>query len=154
MKPAILSVVLVLVFAAAPGVPQDVAQSLELNREVIDKQKRVIVAGSLPLSDEEADAFWPLFDAFQKELKKIDQRSDGLIAEYATEYTTLAGSRASEMIDEALQIEEDRVKLKRRWLKRMEPVLPPRLLARYFQLESKFQAVVAADLARQIPLLP
>jgi len=58
------------------------------------------------------------------------------------------------MIDEALRIEEDRVKLKRRWLKRMEPVLPPRLLARYFQLESKFQAVVAADLARQIPLVP
>jgi hypothetical protein len=151
MKPAILSVVLIL--AAAPAGPQDVAQSLELNREVVDKQKRMIVAGSLPLSDEEADAFWPLFDAFQKELKKIDRRSDRLIAEYTTEYTTLAGPRASEMVYEALQIEEDRVKLKRRWLKRMEPVLPPRLLARYFQLENKFQAVVAADLARQIPLV-
>jgi len=151
MKPAILSVVLVL--AAAPAVPQDVAQSLELNREVVDKQKRMIVAGSLPLSDEEADAFWPLFDAFQKELEKIDRRSDRLIAEYTTEYTTLAGPRASEMVYEALQIEEDRVKLKRRWLKRMESVLPPRLLARYFQLENKFQAVVAADLARQIPLV-
>jgi DNA repair photolyase len=152
MKPAILSVVLVL--AAAPAVPQDVAQSLELSREAVDKQKRTIVAGSLPLSDEEADAFWPLFDAFQKELKKNDRRSDRLIAEYSAEYATLAGSRARAMIDEALRIEEDRVKLKRRWLKRMEPVLPPRLLARYFQLENKFQAVVAADLARQIPLFP
>jgi hypothetical protein len=36
----------------------------------------------------------------------------------------------------------------------MEPVLPPRMLARYFQLENKFQAVVAADLAKQIPLVP
>jgi len=152
MKPAILSVVLALV--AAPAVPQDVAQSLELSREVIDKQKRIIVAGSLPLSDEEADAFWPLFDAFQEELKKIDRRSDRLIAEYAAEYATLSGARARGMIDEALSIEEDRVKLKRRWLKRMEPVLPPRMLARYFQLENKFQAVVAADLAKQIPLVP
>ena len=89
-----------------------------------------------------------------KELKKIDRRSDRLIAEYTAEYATLAGARARTMIDEALRIEEDRVKLKRRWLKRMEPVLPPRLLARYFQLENKFQAVVAADLARQIPLVP
>jgi DNA repair photolyase len=152
MKPVILFVVLAL--AAAPASPQDVAQSLELSREVVDKQKRMIVAGSLPLSDEEADAFWPLFDAFQKELKKIDRRSDRLIAEYSAEYATLAGARARAMIDEALRIEEDRVKLKRRWLKRMEPVLPPRLLARYFQLENKFQAVVAADLARQIPLVP
>jgi hypothetical protein len=152
MKPA--TVTLVLVLAAASAAPQDVAQTLELSREVVDKQKRVIVAGSLPLSDEEADAFWPLFDAFQKDLKKIDRRSDRLIAQYSAEYATLAGARAKAMIDEALRIEEDRVKLKRRWLKRMEPVLPPRLLARYFQLESKFQAVVAADLARQIPLVP
>lgn len=152
MKPATLALIAALV--AATAVPQDVAQSLELSREAVDKQKRVIVAGSLPLSDEEADAFWPLFDAFQEELKRIDRRSDRLIGEYSAEYSTLAGPRARAMIDEALRIEEDRVKLKRRWLKRMESVLPPRLLARYFQLESKFQAVVAADLARQIPLVP
>ncbi|MCG6921962.1 MAG: hypothetical protein LJF15_12890 [Acidobacteria bacterium] len=152
MKPAILSIIFALV--AAPAVPQDVAQSLELSREVVDTQKRIIVAGSLPLSDEEADAFWPLFDAFQEELKKIDRRSDRLIAEYAAEYATLAGARARRMIDEALSIEEDRVKLKRSWIKRMEPALPPRMLARYFQLENKFQAIVAADLARQIPLVP
>ena len=152
MKPAILSVVLALI--AAPAAPQDVAQSLELSREVVDSQKRVIVAGSLPLSDEEADAFWPLFDEFQKELKRIDRRSDRLISEYSAEYATLAGARARGMIDEALSIEEDRVQLKRRWLKRMEPVLPPRMLARYFQLENRFQAVVAADLASQIPLVP
>jgi hypothetical protein len=152
MRPVILFVALVL--TTAPAVTQDVAQSLELSREAVDKQKRIIVAGSLPLSDEEADAFWPLFDQFQSELKKIDRRSDRLIAEYSAQYATLAGARARTMIDEALQIEEDRVKLKRRWLERMERVLPPRLLARYFQLENKFQAVVAADLAKQIPLVP
>ena len=42
----------------------------------------------------------------------------------------------------------------RQWVKRMDKVLPPRLLARYFQLEHKFHAIVAADLARQIPLVP
>ena len=44
MKPAILSIIFALV--AAPAVPQDVAQSLELSREVVDTQKRIIVAGS------------------------------------------------------------------------------------------------------------
>ena len=114
----------------------------------------MIVAGSLPLSDKEADAFWPLFDAFQKELKKIDGREDRLVAAFSAEYASLSGARARTMLDEALQIDEDRVKLTRRWVERMTPVLPPRLLVRYFQLENKFQAIVAADLARQIPLVP
>jgi len=144
------------VFASsvAPALPQGVQESLELSREVIDQQKRVIVAGSLPLSNEEADAFWPLFDEFQKELKKLDGRSDRLIASYTAEYATLSDARARAMLDEALAIEEDRAKLKRKWVKRMARALPPRQLVRYFQLENKFQAVVTADLARQIPLAP
>jgi len=152
MKAATLTIALAL--AASPGATQDVAQSLELSREVVDHQKRMIVAGSLPLSDNEADKFWPLFDAFQKELKKIDGREDRLVAAFSAEYASLSGERARTMLDEALQIDEDRVKLTRRWVDRMTPVLPPRLLVRYFQLENKFQAIVAADLARQIPLVP
>ena len=152
MKAATLTVALAL--AASPVATQDVAQSLELSREVVDQQKRMIVAGSLPRSDKAADTFWPLFDAFQKELKKIDGREDRLVAAYSAEYASLSGARARAMLDEALQIDEDRLKLTRRWVKRMTPVLPPRLLVRYCQLENKFQAIVAADLARQIPLVP
>ncbi len=152
MRAVIVWVVLAL--AATPASSQGVQESLELSREVVDQQKRVIVAGSLPLSNEEADAFWPLFDAFQKELKKLDGRSDRLIASYTAEYATLSDARARAMLDEALSIEEDRAKLKRKWVKRMARALPPRHLVRYFQLENKFQAVVTADLARQIPLAP
>ncbi len=152
MRAATLSVVLAL--AVSPVATQDVAKTLELSREVVDQQKRMMVAGSLPLSDEAADAFWPLFDKFQKELKKIDGREDRLVADFSAEYTNLSDARARAMLDEALRIDEDRVKLTRRWVDRMAPVLPPRLLVRYFQLENKFQAIVAADLARQIPLVP
>ena len=90
----------------------------------------------------------------EKELKKIDGREDRLVADFSAEYTNLSDARARAMLDEALRIDEDRVKLTRRWVDRMAPVLPPRLLVRYFQLENKFQAIVAADLARQIPLVP
>jgi hypothetical protein len=153
MRAVVVSAVLVLA-AASPALAQGVQESLELSREVIDQQKRVIVAGSLPLSDEEADAFWPLFDEFQKELKKLDARSDRLIASYTAELPTLTDDRARSMLDEALSIDEDRAKLKRQWVKRMAKALPPRSLVRYFQLENKFEAVVTADLARQIPLVP
>jgi cyanate lyase len=144
---------LVLALSASLVSAQDVAETLELSREVVDRQKRIIVAGSLPLSAEQADAFWPLFDRFQAELKKIDAREDRLVADYSAQYARLSDDQARAMLDEALGIDEDRVKLIREWVNRMEKALPPRLLVRYFQLENKFQAIVAADLARQIPLV-
>jgi hypothetical protein len=51
-------------------------------------------------------------------------------------------------------IEEERLRLRRSWIARMGKALPPRKLARYFQLESKLEAVVRADLAQQILLVP
>jgi len=152
MRALVLSSVFAL--AASPALSQGMAESLELSREAVNSQKRAIVAGSLPLSDEQADAFWPLFDKFQVELTKIDTRSNRVITDFSSEYATLTDARARAFLDESLAIEEDRAKLMRQWVKRMEKALPPRMLARYFQLESKFHAVVAADLAQQIPLVP
>jgi Spy/CpxP family protein refolding chaperone len=140
--------------ATVPLMAQDVAQSLELSREVIDQQKRVVVAGSLPLTDDQADAFWPLYDRLQKELKQLDGRSDQLIATYTAEFESLDDARARQLLDESLAIREDRAKLMGKWARRMSDVLPPRLLLRYFQLEHRFHTFVAADLARQIPLVP
>jgi hypothetical protein len=144
----------VLALVASAATAQGVAQSLELSREGVNTQKRTVVAGSLPLTDEQADAFWPLFDELQADLKKLDDRSDRLIATYAAEYASLSDARARALLDESLLISEDRAKLMRTWAKRMDEALPPRLLVRYFQLENKFHAIVAADLAQQIPLVP
>ena len=145
---------LALALAGAPAFAQGVTESLEISREAVNTQKRAIVAGSLPLTDEQADAFWPLFDQFQEELGKIDARSNRLIAEFSAEYASLTDARARQLLEQSLVIDEDRAKLMRKWARRMDKVLPPRLLARYFQLENKFHAIVAADLARQIPLVP
>ena len=140
--------------AAVPTLPQDVAQTLELRREAIEDQKRIVVAGSLPLTDKQADEFWPLYDRFQKELKELNDRTDRLIASYTAEYAGLSDARARELVDELLSIHEDRAKLMRKWARRMADVLPPRLLLRYFQLEHRFHTLVSADLTRQVPLAP
>lgn len=154
MRAVVASAVLALAASASPAPAQGVQESLELSREVIDQQKRTVVAGSLPLSEAQTDRFWSLYDDFQKELKKLDVRTDRLIASYTAEVAALSDTRARALLDESLQIAEERAKLMRKWSKRFGDVLPPRLLVRYFQLEHRFHTFVAADLARQIPLAP
>lgn len=140
--------------AAAPARAQTVADSLQLSREKIETQRRFIVGGALPLTEEEARAFWPLFEEYQKERAKVDARADRLVVDYAAAYATLSDSRARAMLDELVAIEEERLRQRRSWIARMGKALPPRKLARYFQLEGKLEAVVRADLAQQIPLVP
>jgi len=154
MKLPVLPVVVALSLAAIPAPAQTVAEKLEITRDGIERQRRVIVAGSLPLTSAEEKAFWPLFDEHQKALRALDTRADRLIADYVAEYDRLTDERARTMLDEMVRLDEDRAKLRRRWVDRMAKALPPRKLARYFQIENKLEALVRADLTRQIPLVP
>ena len=55
---------------------------------------------------------------------------------------------------EALSIEEGKLRLRRAYLDRMLKAIPPRKAARFYQIDNKLDAVVRADVAKQIPLAP
>jgi hypothetical protein len=149
-----VAVPLLLVLAGSRAAPQSPADVLQLNRQKIDTQRRVIVGGTMVLSDEEARAFWPLFEQYQQERQKLDTRADRLVADYVTAYSTLTDPRAATLLNEMLGIDDEYLKLRRRWIERVGKVLPPRKVVRYFQLENKLDAVVRAEMAQQIPLAP
>lgn len=137
--------------ASAAGA-QTVKETLEITREAVESQRRVLVAGALPLTDAEADAFWPLFDAYEKERRPLDERANRLVADFVAASPSLTDARAKAMVDEAFEIDEARLRLRRGFALRMARVLPGRKLARFFQIDNKLDAAVRADVAKQIPL--
>jgi hypothetical protein len=53
-----------------------------------------------------------------------------------------------------LAADEERLELHRAFVGRMGKAIPARKLVRFFQIENKLDAVVRADISRQIPLAP
>jgi Spy/CpxP family protein refolding chaperone len=133
---------------------QTVKDSLEVTRQAVESQRRILVAGALPLTDAEADAFWPLFDAYEKERRPLDERANKLVADFLAGAATLTDEQAKAMVGEALDVEEGRLRVRRTWLGRMAKAIPPRKLARFYQIDNKLDAVVRADIAKQLPLVP
>ena len=154
MRFRIAAIAFVAIFcsSSAPLPAQPASGAIELTRQAIETQKRFIIGGSLPLTEQESLEFWPLFNEFQEELKKLDDRRTALITEFVGAQGTLGDKQARKLLDESLSIDERRLKLTRRYVGRMSRVLPGRKLARYFQLENKLDAVVEYDLAQRIPL--
>jgi hypothetical protein len=147
-------VVVALVSLAAPAAAQTVRDTLEVTRQAIESQRRVLVSGALPLTDAEADAFWPLFDAYEKERRPVDERANKLVADFLAGAASLTDAQAKAMVEEALKVDEERVRLRRAYLGRMAKAVPPRKLARFYQIDNKLDSVVRADVARQVPLAP
>jgi hypothetical protein len=137
-----------------PVAGQTVKEKLDLTRESVENQRRVLVSGALPLSDSEAKAFWPLYDGYEKERRRLDERANKLVADFLGAAAGLDDSQARAMTAEALKIDEERARLRSVWYDRMGKAITPRKLARLYQIENKLDSVVRADIARQIPLTP
>jgi hypothetical protein len=76
------------------------------------------------------------------------------VADFLAGAASLTDGQAKGMVKEALDIEEGRLRVRRTWLGRLAKPIPPRKLARFYQIDNKLDAVVHADVARQIPLAP
>jgi hypothetical protein len=145
---------------AVPAFAQT-AGSADTNMEILVQKlkadKKLLVANNLELTDAESKGFWPLYDAYQKDLQEVNEQLGKTIWDYADAYSQGKGSIsndiAKKLLNEAISVEEQEVKLKRTYADKIGNVLPAAKTARYIQIETKIRALVKFELARQIPLV-
>jgi len=155
MKCAQIMVFAVAAVLALPAVAQPTASDMEILRQKIKADKKLVVAANMQLTDAEAKGFWPVYDAYQADLQKINQRLGGLIRNYADAYNKgpVSNEAAKKLLDEMIAIDDSEVKLKRDYAPRLEKAIPGMKVARYIQIENKIRAVIKYDMAAQIPLV-
>jgi len=85
-------------------------------------------------------------------MKKINDRKVALIKSYAGSYNSLTDQQALDMLKESQDINKSELDLKSNYVDKFKKVLPPKKVARYYQIESKLDAIVNYGLARDIPL--
>ncbi len=149
-------VVTLAVALAAPAAAQDKGTTnMEILREKLKADKKLVVATNMGLTEAEGKAFWPIYDAYQKDLEQINDRLAKAIVAYADAYSKgpVPNETAKKLLDEALAIEQAEVTLKRSYVPKLEKVLPEAKVARYIQIENKIRAVVRYELAEKIPLM-
>jgi len=124
--------------------------------EKIKEEERLIVAANMDLKEAEAKGFWPVYDTYQADLGKLNERLGKLIRRYADHYknNTLTDATAKSLLNEALAIEQAEVNMRQAYAPKLAAVLPATKVARYLQIESKIRAVIKYELADGIPLVP
>ena len=129
--------------------------NMEILRQKIKADKKLVVAENLKLTDAEGAAFWPVYDAYQKDLQQINQRLVAAIKAYADAYNKgpVTNETAKKLLDESLAIDDAEAKLKSTSVPKIMAVLPAVKAARYVQIENKIRAAVRYELAAGIPLV-
>jgi len=148
----------VVAFAAVPIMAQEKTAdtNMQILLEKVKADKKLVVAANMGLTEAEGQAFWPLYDSYQKDLQVINERLKKTILAYAEAYNknALTDAAATQLTAEALESDLAELNLRRTYASRLARVLPAKKVARYLQIENKIRAAIRFDLASEIPLAP
>ena len=140
---------------SAPANADKGAKNMEILREKLKADKKLIIATNMKLTDAEAKAFWPIYDAYQKDIAAINDRMVKVVMDYADAYNKgpVTNEAAKKLLNDALSIEEAEVKLKRAYVPKLEKAVSDVKVALYLQIENKIRALLRFELAANIPLV-
>jgi hypothetical protein len=130
------------------------ANNLETVHEKLKSEKKSIVTKYMELTDAEAKNFWPVYEDYQKDLQKINERLHAMLQSYAADYRnkSLTDEKAKKLLDEWIGIEQDEVKQRKAFVPKIVKALPAKKAARYLQIENEYRMLIKYDLAATVPL--
>jgi hypothetical protein len=144
------------IFVVSPVLSQDKpADNMQILRDKLKADKKLLVAANMELTESEAKTFWPVYEEYQKDLDAINQRIGKLIESYAAEYraNTLTEEKAKTFVDELVAIEQVDGGLQASFAPKLSKALPSKKVARYLQIENKIRAAIKYELAANIPIV-
>lgn len=154
MKPATLALALIMAASPLASFAQDTGTSADeqvlLKR--IQTDKRGVYVQYMNLTEAESKAFWPLYDNYEFDLKKLDDRAVALMNDYAAKYDTLTDAQAASMLKSRMSLEQQRVALKAKYMGQFAKVLPGKKALRFAQIESRIDNLQRRNFYSIIPL--
>jgi hypothetical protein len=129
------------------------ARAVEESRTILRAERKLIVSRNLDLTAEEASAFWPIYDQYMTDMSAAGDLRLKLIVDFADNYTTMTDEKANQLLTDAQKYEQKALDVRKQYVKKMRKALPATKLARFFQIESKLNAIGNLILAKEIPLV-
>ena len=126
---------------------------ITLLRKDLRDQTKQIVAANLPLTGDEATKFWPLFDAYAKEVSKIYDHRFALTKAYAAVYHQMTDASAADYIRGSIKNDEEMSQLRLAWVPKFEDVIGEKKAAIFFQIDRRVALMRELQLDAVLPLV-
>jgi len=152
----VLSLALLLLFSApmqAQSLSSEAKSDIAISRALINDKRNTALAFNMSFTDQERDAFWPLYREYREAMNNVGSRKLDVIIDYADHYDEMTQDKARDLLDRHMIYEEQALKVKQLYIEKFRRILPNTKVTRLFQLESRMDAAISLKLAEGIPLM-
>jgi hypothetical protein len=127
---------------------------IQLLRSDVQADKNTIIAHTMQFSDTESAAFWPVYREYARDQQAIGDQRLQLIKDYAQNYDSLDNSKAQDMVQRSINIEQKNLSLRQDYWPKFMKALGAKRAAKFYQVDNRLSLLVNLQLTSAIPLIP
>ena len=131
----------------------EVQTDISLLRRDLRSEKKQLIALNLPLTEQEATQFWPVYDQYAAEMAKINDDFYAVIKGYVANQKSLTDADADKMIKHWADLQTQACQTRQKYIPIIEKVIPARKAALFFQIDRRLFALMDLQTSSQLPLL-
>ncbi len=155
------SALLVVTFAMLAFCPLGRAQDQEptidstiaIVRANMKADRTTLITTGMNFSEKDGAVFWPIYQRYEYERSRLDDRRVAVIKEYTKKYPTLTDAEAKAMAEQMLDCESRQAELKIKYYKKFNKVLPALTVTKFFQLERRVDLMMDMQVEASMPPL-
>jgi Spy/CpxP family protein refolding chaperone len=158
MKNCALLVTMFAMLAFCPlGRAQDqepnIDSTIAMARANMRADRIALITTGMNFNDKEGAAFWPLYQQYEYERSRVDDRRAAVIKQYTQKYPNLTDAEAKAMAEQMFDCESRHAELKKKYYKKFNKVLPALTVAKFFQLERRVDLLMDMNVEYSLPPL-
>jgi hypothetical protein len=132
---------------------QSYEEDVDFIQAVYGKEKKMIVADFIKLEDPKKDAFWKLYDEYERKRKELGKKRIVLLEKYVNNYQTIDDATASQTINELANLGAETDKLILTYFKKMDKAAGGKAAAQFYQIEAYFLSAIRTKILESIPFI-
>ena len=139
----------------ALGIAPSFAQTSQKQLDIAaaHAQRKATVGANMNLTPAEATKFWPVYDAYEAKMDKLEARHVKELKDFADKYENLSDADAGKKLEEVTAIQQGRLDIQKEFVPKFRDAIPGVKVTRFYQIDNKMDAVIRYDLASQIPVV-
>jgi hypothetical protein len=127
--------------------------ALDFLLDDVRQEKAEIMDGVMMLSADDAAKFWPIYGAYDSQLKKLNDRRVEDIQDYARSYDRMTDEKADELVQKGMTYQKQRTELLAEAYDQVKQALGAATAARFAQVESHSLLIIDLQVDSALPLI-
>lgn len=126
---------------------------VELAQAIWGVEKRNIVKDFMKFTEAEATVFWPIYDEYQSEAKKLGAERINTISDYTNNVGSLTNEKADQIAMSILKNNLAVDKLQSKYYAKFKKAVTAIKAAQFMQLDIYLQTMMRAELQSSLPMI-